>query len=133
MFFLNTFFPLVWCRANYFGLSIDVKDGLVLFCSNRTKLRPENTAEYKEREARAAAIAREIEASESYRRHSELENGDDGVDEESRFSAVVRNNSDSTSNNTDKSVPLLSNTTTHCHLSHAIFASTPIIPNRSFL
>ena len=56
----------------------------------RTKLRPENTAEYKEREARAAALAREIEASESYRRHSELENGDDGADEESRFSAVLR-------------------------------------------
>ena len=57
----------------------------------RTPLKQENTKEYREREAQAARLAREIESSDTYHQHIQLENGD-GVDddEEARFSAVVR-------------------------------------------
>ena len=57
-----------------------------------TPLRREETAEWKEREAKAQELAREIEGSSSYRKHMELENGD-GDDEEMRYSAVVRGGS----------------------------------------
>ncbi len=49
----------------------------------------QDTEEYKKREAQAAKLAQEIESSDDYRSHINLENGD-GDDEEMAFSAVHR-------------------------------------------
>ena len=39
-------------------------------------MKPDNSKEFKDREARAAKLAHEIERSEAYRQHIDLENGD---------------------------------------------------------
>lgn len=70
-----------------------------------TPLVKQDTKEYREREARAAKLAQEIEKSEEYVRHSELENGDEG-DEELCFAAVIRpDNNNSGSIASGKYVP----------------------------
>eukprot|EP00918_Siedleckia_nematoides_P097765 GHVU01214148.1.p1 GENE.GHVU01214148.1~~GHVU01214148.1.p1 ORF type:complete len:950 (+),score=116.10 GHVU01214148.1:44-2893(+) len=58
-----------------------------------TALKTEDTAEWREKEARAAKLACEIERSEAYKVNAELENGDER-DEEEKFSAVVREGGD---------------------------------------
>ncbi len=61
---------------------------LFLIWPYSTPLRQENTKEYKEREARAAKLAQEIERSDQYKNRIALENGEG--DEEDKFSAVQR-------------------------------------------
>ena len=56
-----------------------------------TKLKDVNTPEYKRRLAEAERHASEIESNQSSRRNTSLENGDE-VDEETRYSAVIRPN-----------------------------------------
>ena len=56
----------------------------------RTKLEVRDTEEYRRREERASAIAAEIEETPTYKKHIALENGEGDMDEETRFSAVVR-------------------------------------------
>ncbi|KAK6191973.1 hypothetical protein SNE40_003533 [Patella caerulea] len=57
-----------------------------------TVLNKEDTKEFRKREEEAKRIARDIEKSDDYRRHIDLENGDD---EEALFSAVHRGGSQS--------------------------------------
>lgn len=52
-----------------------------------------NSDVYRQREARAARLASEIESSPQYRHRVSLEN-DDGKTEEDKYSAVVRDGSD---------------------------------------
>ena len=59
-----------------------------------TKLKDVNTPEYKRRLAEAERHASEIESNQSSRRNTSLENGDE-VDEETRYSAVIRPNQQS--------------------------------------
>ena len=59
-----------------------------------TKLKDVNTPEYKRRLAEAERHASEIESNLSSRRNTSLENGDE-VDEETRYSAVIRPNQQS--------------------------------------
>jgi len=66
---------------------------LTLCVHCRTPLEKQDTKEYKDREARAARLASEIERSEGYKSRMDLENGD-GDDEEMKFSAVVRPDKD---------------------------------------
>ncbi|XP_078064786.1 ataxin-2-like protein, partial [Mustelus asterias] len=54
-----------------------------------TPLEKDNSAEFRQREARAAQLAKEIESSPQYRVRISMEN-DDGRTEEERFSAVQR-------------------------------------------
>lgn len=54
----------------------------------RIPLVVDNSEKYREREARAAKLASEIEGSESYKQRIALENGDG--DEETKYSAVLR-------------------------------------------
>ena len=68
-----------------------VNSETVVYFFHRTQLKKEDTAEWKEKEARAQRLAAEIEQSDTYRRHLELENGDDADgDEEMKYSAVIR-------------------------------------------
>ena len=55
----------------------------------------QDTKEYKEREARAAQLAREIEKSDEYKNRIDLENEGD---EESKFSAVSRDGGNNSHN-----------------------------------
>ena len=57
---------------------------------SRTKLEVRDTEEYRRREERASALAAEIEETPTYKKHIALENGEGDMDEETRFSAVVR-------------------------------------------
>ena len=55
-----------------------------------TKLEKKDTEEYRQREEAAKKLAAEIEDTAQYKKHIALENGEGDVDEETRFSAVVR-------------------------------------------
>lgn len=69
---------------------------LILFCSNgafgwlfsRVPLERDNSEEFLKREARAAQLAEEIEASATYKARVALEN--DERSEEEKYTAVVR-------------------------------------------
>ncbi|GCB83839.1 hypothetical protein scyTo_0024261, partial [Scyliorhinus torazame] len=54
-----------------------------------TPLEKDNSAEFRQREARASQLAKEIESSPQYRVRISMEN-DDGRTEEEKFSAVQR-------------------------------------------
>ena len=74
----------------------------------RTPLRQENTEVFRQREAKAERLAREIEKSDFHKRGAELENGD-GQDEEAMFSSVTRpgqpkHNNNNTNNTSSNSV-----------------------------
>ena len=63
-------------------------DAVPAVAADRTPLTKTDTKEYKEREAKAARMAAEIERSDAHQARRDLENGD--VDEETLHSAVIR-------------------------------------------
>lgn len=65
-------------------------------CSHSMPLEKGNSEVYRQREARAARLASEIESSLQYRRRVSLEN-DEGRCEEDKYSSVVREREDRTS------------------------------------
>lgn len=75
------------CNAENFNVKSSYDDSLAQYT---TPLQKKDTEEYKRREEQASKLAAEIEDTAQYKKHIALENGDGDLDEETRFSAVVR-------------------------------------------
>ena len=76
--------------SNHGDVSIFCHFSVVQSTFFRTPLQKKDTEEYKRREEQASKLAAEIEDTAQYKKHIALENGDGDLDEETRFSAVVR-------------------------------------------
>lgn len=75
------------CNAENFNVTSSYDDSLEQYT---TKLEKKDTEEYKRREEAASKLAAEIEDTAQYKKNIALENGEGDLDEETRFSAVIR-------------------------------------------